>query len=385
MSELGQLLELMHGARSRWQTVRATIRSWRHQERFGVAWERHHERESRSGSSASVRFGTVGRDSEPEPETFESSTRLWVEGTERVREEHSGEWMGPRLGVRIGERWWSYDERTGAISNEEAPEVGSGIGQQFAHLLDPAPMMGLLELERLGDVSLAKREAIRARAVPRDRVGSFWGLHPLPAGADDYELVVDRERGVLLRVAARLAGEDFYVIEVLDIAFDEQFPPETFVFEPPAGEEIRNPLSDWRPAQVTIDEAQNLAPFTVWIPDRIEAGWQMTVHFSAGGDRPPVPATVSISYHRQDASRSFSIQEAAVGDRHHFGVRGEPLGRKGETLLVREPDQIAQVQLERDGPALLFQSSDLGLDGLLELVDALVPAPSEPPQLTGDG
>jgi len=385
VSELGELLELMYGARSRWQTVRATIRTWRHHGRFHKAWERHHERASRSGSSGTVRLVAVGRDSEPEPEAFESSTRLWVEGDEKVREERPDDSMAPRLGVRIGARWWSYEERTGAMSNEEAPEVGSGIGQQFEHLLDPAPLRGMLELERLDELSLAGRPGIRVRAVARHRTDQHWIPHQLAWGADDYELVVDRERGVLLRVAARLDGEDFFLTEVVDIAFDERFPPETFVFETPPGEEIRNPLLDWRPTQVAIHEAQMLAPFTILIADRIEGGWEMTVHHSRARDWPPMPESVSILYQRRDASSSFSIHEMAAADRDHFGTRGEPLERNGETLLVWEPDQTVQVQLERDGTAVLLQSSDLGRDGLLELVDALVPAPSEPPPLMRGG
>lgn len=111
----------------------------------------------------------------------------------------------------------------------------------------------------------------------------------------------------------------------------------------------------------------------------------MTVHHSRARDWPPMPESVSILYQRRDASSSFSIHEMAAADRDHFGTRGEPLERNGETLLVWEPDQTVQVQLERDGTAVLLQSSDLGRDGLLELVDALVPAPSEPPPLMRGG
>jgi hypothetical protein len=47
-------------------------------------------------------------------------------------------------------------------------------------------------------------------------------------GADEYEVVVDIERGVLLRCASRLGGEDFDVLEVEEIHFDERFDDDTF-------------------------------------------------------------------------------------------------------------------------------------------------------------
>ena len=52
-------------------------------------------------------------------------------------------------------------------------------------------------------------------------------------GADEYEAVVDAERGVLLRCASRLGGEDFDALEVEEIHFDEQFPEDTFASREP--------------------------------------------------------------------------------------------------------------------------------------------------------
>jgi hypothetical protein len=51
-------------------------------------------------------------------------------------------------------------------------------------------------------------------------------------------VVVDAERGVMLRCASRLGGKDFDALEVENINFDEQFPEEIFT--------SREPLP-WRP------------------------------------------------------------------------------------------------------------------------------------------
>ena len=57
-----------------------------------------------------------------------------------------------------------------------------------------------------------------------------WGYPPsifqdyyAPEGTTDHLLLVDEEVGVILRVAARLEGREFYIAEVTEIAFDEEF------------------------------------------------------------------------------------------------------------------------------------------------------------------
>ena len=44
---------------------------------------------------------------------------------------------------------------------------------------------------------------------------------------------MDVERGVLLRCASRLGGEDFNSLEVEEIHFDEHFPEDTFASREP--------------------------------------------------------------------------------------------------------------------------------------------------------
>ena len=65
-----------------------------------------------------------------------------------------------------------------------------------------------------------------------------WGYPPIifhgfyaPDGTTDHILLVDAEVGVILRVPARLEGREFYVAEVTEVAFDEEFPEDTFRLE----------------------------------------------------------------------------------------------------------------------------------------------------------
>jgi hypothetical protein len=47
---------------------------------------------------------------------------------------------------------------------------------------------------------------------------------------------VDPEVGTILRAAARLEGREFYVAEVTEVAYDEQFAEDTFRLELPGVE-----------------------------------------------------------------------------------------------------------------------------------------------------
>ncbi len=94
-----------------------------------------------------------------------------------------------------------------------------------------------LDLTVEGQVVWAGREAVRLVGVPRERWDWEWEADPLSWGGDEYEVVVDAERGVLLRCASRLRGKDFDALEVEEIHFDERFGEDVFT--------SREPLS-WR-------------------------------------------------------------------------------------------------------------------------------------------
>jgi len=104
-------------------------------------------------------------------------------------------------------------------------------------LLDPAFLLASHELEPGADVQYAGREALQVRAIARKgketaRDPFFWG------GADDYELLVDKERGVLLRYAAKLRGQDMAVAAVERVVFDAPIPDDVFTFTPPPNASI---------------------------------------------------------------------------------------------------------------------------------------------------
>ena len=55
----------------------------------------------------------------------------------------------------------------------------------------------------------------------------------MAAPTDQQPANGDAERGVLLRCASRLGGEDFDALEVEEIHFDEHFPEDVFTSPEP--------------------------------------------------------------------------------------------------------------------------------------------------------
>jgi outer membrane lipoprotein-sorting protein len=381
VATLGDVLELLHGAYDRFETVRLVAHDWQHVARSSRARKRF------SAESGGTAYATIGLTREAAPETTEGIVRLWFEKPDRIREEREGDLRGAVLGICDGERWWMYSPESGARSNEDDVSFGSGVGQQYEPFLDPSVLSPGLIFEPLDETFVAGRRALRVSARPRGRKrGSPHQVLLLGVGADEYELAIDGERGVLLRTQARIDGEEFSLHEVTEIAFDESFAPETFVFVPPAGEIVRGVRASLH-RRLTIEEAVAAAPFTVFVPRAIGPGWRMTAHFFPGEERPASPPSVAIHYWRDDASHQLNMTQTALEARDPFaGFDWEYVDRGGERLRTwtaeGDGDAMAvRVQLERDGTRITINSNDLELDRLIELAEMLVPAPAEPPSL----
>jgi hypothetical protein len=382
MTDLGDLLVLLHGARGRVSTVRAVVRTWHHVRVRDEAMARLVER------GDVVTFGPGGA---PERGCEESLVRLWFAPSDRVREEREDP-DGGRLGVRRGRLWWRYDAQNGAMSNQDRPEVGSGIGEEFGWLLDPAAVIGLLDFGQVSPGRRAGRPVLRVRAVPRviDH-GSDEPLWRLGAvGADELGLEVDAERGTLLGVESRFQQQPFAISEVLEISFDEEFPEDTFVFTPPPGEQVRSITEEFGVRRdMTIEQAVTLAPFIVWIPARLPANWETQIAFAAAQDRPPAVPHVFLHYRASDGTHGVTITESPAD--HPRDVEAEGPGgpwreieRDHRQIHVREPAeswQPAQARADYEGTRILISSTDLGAEALADLAAGLVQAPSKPPTL----
>jgi hypothetical protein len=147
---------------------------------------------------------------------------------------------------------------------------------------------------------------------------------------------------------------------VVEIAFDEVFGDDTFVFTPPPGVTVRSILDDLpvRP-DLTIEQAVVLAPFTVWIPARAPAGWEAQIGFATEQDRPPMPPQLHLHYRAPSGTEGFSLAESPAD---HPGEQGGY-------------EHAQTVRLELDGTRIVIHSTSLGADALEEVAAGLVRAP----------
>jgi outer membrane lipoprotein-sorting protein len=384
VSELGDLLELLHGARGRVATVRAVVRIWQDPIQAQEAFRRHVEA---SGGTTVTWYAGDGQGDVPAE--IETEVRFWLNPPDLVREERDDP-HGSSVGVRRGATWWQSDDTSGATTNDGDPHFQSGIGDTAEQLLNPAWMISGLDVDDIARGRWAGRPTVSVRAVPRVASGVEPGGPPGSHtwGADELRLEVDARRGTLLRVESRFAGRPIAVPEVVEIAFDETFDDALFTFEAPPGEHVVSAAERFaRPEYLPIDEAVRRAPFAVWVPERLPEDWELQVTFVPASERPPVAPQIHVTCRPPSATHGVSVVQARAGER---GVEFDDVGpgewrdlaRGGRAMRVRAPVedwQPASVELELEGTRILLRSSNVSADALADLAVGLVRAPSAPP------
>lgn len=388
--ELGAFLVLLHDVADSFRTVNATYRFWRHDERLQTAFRADIEEQKRSGASiSSISSIYAGAGEDPAPVESEETVDFWRDG-ERLREERHGGLRDGYYGVADGPLWWFWDARMGAMSNQDDPRVGSGIGQELEVMLNPTPLLSSLRFRVTGTSQVAGRATLTAAATPRPsgprHQNPFGQLHGLGAGAQHYRFEVDQERGVLLSVTAIRDEQPFHEISALAIDFDAPIPAETFQFRPPEGEEIRPTQARQQLQRTTLTEAQQRAPFKVLMPDRLPDTWRVHCVFMEASQRPPTPALVSLSCRSDDGHQSISVTQLAAADASRYygslldDQNWQQVDSNGTSIRVAPVDSPhAQAHLERRGTFVFLVSDTLTRAELVSIAAGLRAVPS-----TGD-
>jgi hypothetical protein len=251
--DLQELHELLSEAKERYRSVRAALvhtvdgtLAKKANRRF-IDWR---------FDGGSPGMGIIGKPGPPQREDFyhdyedyeEEWIRLWHQRPDlwceerrtpegRLREcEVYGGMGGPRWTYAPPE-WAAYIPR---IDEQE------GRDTRFSFMLDPSEYVfsetfwnGTTVKKTGREATVADRECVEVHAETVS-----WGYpphvfnsyHAFSEGATDHLLLVDAEVGTILRVAARLEGKEFRVAEVIEVAYDEEFPDDTFKLELPGVE-----------------------------------------------------------------------------------------------------------------------------------------------------
>jgi hypothetical protein len=384
---LGALLVLLNGAADSYRTVQATYRTWRHEQRLREAFRAHVEAQKRRGG---VTFAAAPHDGDPGQAETEETIRIWRAG-QQVRQEHHGGWRDGSYGVIDGPQWWSWSEQMGAMSGHGDTNFDGRIDRGFEVMLNPAPLVGWLDLAVAGNSRVAGRATVTAHAATRlggprgVKVPSdprmFRTLGALGVGADSYHLEVDRERGVLLAATAIRDEQPFSKITTLAVRFDEPIPAETFQFKPPEGEQIRSFRELFpRPEFFSVTEAQRRAPFTVLVPDHLPTGWRhLLCRYAEATER--FSASVLMIYHSNTGHQAVVIRQIPAADapRHYgmlFGDQSwDEVLRNGTLIKIRPAGELQpQAHLTRNDTFAYLNSEGLTTDELATIAASLQPA-----------
>ncbi len=380
---LGVLLVRLHEAAAPTGPLEVSYRIWNHLARTRAAVIADLEERERRGASLSF-ISASSNDRDSDQGELEEIVRIWRDG-ERSRIEHHGGSRDGYYAVTEGPLWWVWDERNGAHSNQDDPNVLSNIGTELQIMLNPIPLLSSLRFTPIGHGEIAGRPTISARAIPREnnaRHGMAFELHELGTGADSYALEIDRHSGVLLAVASIREGQPYRTITTLSLAFGEPIADATFRFEPPAGEQIQSRFGQERVRNVTLVEAQQQAPFTVLMPDSVPATWQVRCRLILPSMRPPAPTQVGLTYTSVDGHESVSLSQFPAGGTNPYRELGagedwETVTRDGQEMKTRPARwSQAQVELERDGTFVHLMSDNLTRDQVLGIAAGLRPAPT---------
>jgi outer membrane lipoprotein-sorting protein len=370
VSELADLIDLMHGAVDRARSVHAAVSERRRPELLKRALQRFGERVefARGGGYFHMPLGGVAPGEQAEVHRWQ--VEMWAEEG-RFRQERRGQDAEFVL-VVDGERWWSWSPATGLESHEDrrgVHHVGAGL-----EMLDPARFLSGFDLDSAGEAVVAGRAARRVHIRTRDPKRHDPG--GLELGIEEAELLLDAERGLILRLAELFEGEEAFVREVEEIAYDVDLPPETFVFELPPGASATSKL---KPEMTTVDRAAELASFPVFKLDPAPPGWRVQATYVAATERPTLPDSVALLYTRADGGERLRILERtsehelpAIGGERRFEHSGRSYVALGpEQPVGREPAELIFALGETH---IRMSSSELPATALLEYADRLVPA-----------
>lgn len=227
LKDIGEVAALLYSAQRSFATARATVLEWREWREQSGGWRRR-----------------------------ENRRRLVAVNPSRFRKEEIGDGGLPgHISAYNGDVWWHYSPaRQTARTNTPVSGIPSGVNTQFSRhpitpgddiyeildaeyaicaepCLNPSYFLYAWWLEPTGRTTWAGREAIRVRAEPNGNNGPrhWWER------VESCELLVDAERGVLLRLAGIAEGREVIGHEVTGIEFDGPVDDGEFRFSPPDG------------------------------------------------------------------------------------------------------------------------------------------------------
>ena len=123
----------------------------------------------------------------------------------------------------VTERTIRYSAGFGSDRNLTVTASAGSPPPQIASMTGPFASISNMKFEIMDEIETAKRRALKIRATPRAVISDFRD-HALWCGADEYELIIDAERGVCLGLTQFYKGEELSREEICRIEFSAPLP-----------------------------------------------------------------------------------------------------------------------------------------------------------------
>lgn len=389
---LGEALEAMHGARTRFSTLQAGVTRVVDHVLEARATREQAQEHLRARGMQSPPAGTSAkaprRDGEVEGVGV-VTTPLWVvaEMPTRLRLEESITYDGrpvTKVDVLDGSVWRGYDPERGARFQQGGYE-GSHAFHEVGPLLDPSTLVAGQDLEVTGEATWAGRAAIRIAARPRPLLFAHYDSAILLFGGTEHELLVDAERGVLLRLESRFDEQPFRVFEFGDVSFDAQIPASAWEVLAPDGRPPE-PLEPRHNRPISLADAIARAPCKLFLPDRAPAGSELSIMVAPDWGDPAKARAIMFAYSWTGGTHRVQIHESPRRSAFLDDVEGwQEVSRDGQRILVHDggadPSGMhlrRYATLERETTHIEI-SGNLALDSLVDLAATMAPVDATAP------
>jgi hypothetical protein len=221
MSDLANLLEVLHGAHDQLTSLEIEYRDWsRARPTYALNAGRSHD--------GTVQLDWQGPGPEPKEITFERT--YWLEFPARLRVEVRRDHKLVRLGVRDGAAWWRWNRAEGASTGEIAldPQGVVRVPPLLSPpLLNPVSLLPVFRFESCCVTDRAGRKILRVRARPREQP---------PSGASfSYEFDFDAEHGTVLRSSVLDHVGCVQTSDAVLVCYDVPIDSGRFAFDEPDG------------------------------------------------------------------------------------------------------------------------------------------------------
>lgn len=369
MISRAELLALMHAAPVRLGSLRGAVRTWHHPKRYEAACPT---------QSRPRRHKPSG----PRAEPLELRHRLWVAGPDRFRLE--SDLPGPggtAVLVGNGAHWWWHRRDDFVLADDDGRPVFYANDLRYDLLI--ATFVGWLDYDVLTSADHVGRRCWVVRARPRE-VTAAQVVPPLLVG-DEREMLVDQEKGIVLRFENRLGAQPFYCFEFEEVAFDEDLAEELFPPRPPTDEPVQSYAEHLADAFLPLSEAAARTSFAVLVPESLHAVTCPSVVYGPG--RGSCPEHVILMYSLPGAAL-IQLLESPEG---HFGQcvdeRWERVEQEGDVVYIdgaEERDMLTTVHVRRHGTEVRIAAT-LPREAMLALARSLRPLAAQSSQSPRQG